>query len=339
MPNNNLDQNDIIAYRDPDPIMDQALDWFILMYTSDEIDEKTQIAFQQWLDVKNEHQTVWNELNDTWADPDVAAASSALNTALMTNVNMSFVQRSKHNLMKYWLETTLCLSIAFGFAMALPSLYANALIAWQSDIQTSVGQIKEITLPDGSSMILDAQSAVALDFDGTQRGVRLLKGQAWFDVTHDAIHPFRVTANFSEITVKGTAFNVDTGKLEDAVALERGRIEVNALNDTAQSSILLPGEMITASADKLSNISAFKSDETLSWKSGWIIFSEKPLRDALTEINQYYAGKIFILNGSLADVSVSGSYRIDNIDAALDGIATAAGGQMMRFPGGLKIIR
>ncbi|MGU3575458.1 FecR family protein [Brucellaceae bacterium C25G] len=339
MPNNNLNQNDILAYRDPDPVMDQALDWFILIYASDNTDEKTQIAFQRWLDAKKEHQIAWNELSETWADPNVVAASSALNTELMPNVNMSFVQRSKHNLAKYWRETTLCMSIVFGSAMALPALYAHALIAWQSDFQTSVGQIKEITLPDGSSMILDAQSAVALNFDGTHRGIHLLKGQAWFDVVHDASHPFRVTANFSEVTVKGTAFNVDTGEEKDVVALERGRVEVSSLNDAAQSSVLLPGEMITASASKLSDISSFNPDETSSWKSGWVIFSDKPLRNALAEINQYYAGKIFILNRSLADIAVSGSYRIDNIDAALDGIAAAAGGKITRFPGGLKIIR
>ncbi len=335
------DLNDIQGYRDPDPVVDEALDWLVLMNASGECKQDTQIAFQKWLDADSEHRRIWHELNDLWEDPHVALATSSLNVEAnaldhSTVFAPAQISRTKPG---HWRYGIFGLAAAALFAIVAPPLYTYMSVALNADFQTATGQVERITLPDGSHMVLDAQSAVVLDYEGQQRGIRVLKGQAWFDVVHDATRPFHVTGQFSNVVVKGTAFSVSTQADKDVIALERGSVEARALNYPYGSVTLSPGQTIYATKDRLSDISTFKPDEALAWKKGWVVFTDKPLSAALDEISQYDTGNTLIFSASLAKVAVSGSYRIDRIDAAIDGIVTAAGGKITRLPGGIKIIR
>jgi FecR protein len=69
-----------------------------------------------------------------------------------------------------------------------------------------------VTLADGSHVELNSQSAIAIHYDAGQRRVRLLEGEAWFEVSPDPVRPFVVEASGGTVTALGTAFNVDAEK-------------------------------------------------------------------------------------------------------------------------------
>src|SRR3546814_3423601 len=64
------------------------------------------------------------------------------------------------------------------------------LLMWQSDYRTGTGEMRNVTLSDGSSVTLDTGSAIAVNYGDGRRGVRLLAGRAWFDVANDESQPF-----------------------------------------------------------------------------------------------------------------------------------------------------
>ncbi len=81
--------------------------------------------------------------------------------------------------------------------------YPRLMIAWEADYTTATGAQSMIPLPDGSTMVLNTASAVSLDFENGRRRVRLLRGEAFFDVRHDPAHPFTVAAQFGRSRSRG----------------------------------------------------------------------------------------------------------------------------------------
>jgi transmembrane sensor len=73
---------------------------------------------------------------------------------------------------------------------------------------TQVGELRTLSLPDGSHIRLNTASSVAVDYTGTVRAIRLHRGEAHFTVARDSARPFTVTAGSVTVRAVGTAFNV-----------------------------------------------------------------------------------------------------------------------------------
>jgi transmembrane sensor len=79
---------------------------------------------------------------------------------------------------------------------------------WLADYSTAPGQQESVVLTDGSRLYLNTDSALAVDFNGFQRRIELLRGEVEFVVAHDPDRPFTVTTKEDEITALGTDFCV-----------------------------------------------------------------------------------------------------------------------------------
>ncbi len=208
-----------------------------------------------------------------------------------------------------------------------------------ADYMTDIAERREILLPDGSRMTLDAASAVALDFANGRRTVRLLAGDAFFDVAHDAEHPFRVEGHFGLVRVTGTAFGVRAGPQADEVVLARGGVDAAPLSGTQVAAHLVPGEMVSIDREGVSPVRKVDTGRALAWMEGRLSFSNRPLGAVLDDIRRYYAGTIIVLASGLEDEEVSGSYRLDDPVLILRSLAEATGAHMDVLPGGLIILR
>ncbi|WP_320197534.1 FecR family protein [Agrobacterium sp. rho-13.3] len=339
MSSNMPDTKDAVGYRHADPIVDQALDWAVLLKASGKPSVETNNAFEAWLNENPNHKSAWEEISGIWASPEVLLASAGLGNALPRNPPIPPRSRRGFSMRTRVRVGALAAATAAVVLIGGQPILNAVSIRWQADYRTDAGQLQEISLPDGSRMLLNTQSAVALDFEGNKRGVRLLKGEAWFDVVHDASRPFHVAATFSDVEVKGTAFAVDVRAGVDTIVLERGAVVTRHEKPDIAPVNLQPGQMVRASSTSLSEVTTFDPDEALGWKDGRIILTGTPLRAALEQIGAYYQGKIITLNPSLANVTISGNYRIDNIEAAIDSVVAAAGGNTTHLPGGFIIIR
>ena len=152
-----------------------------------------------------------------------------------------------------------------------------------------------------------------------QRRVRLVSGQAWFQVAHNTARPFVVDAGDRRITALGTAFDVRLGRDERTVqiTLAEGRLAVEAIQSrlvrliraAPPASVLIPGDSLVVSDAKPVLSREADVAKISSWRQGHLIFEGDTLEKAVEEVNRYSSMQIVVAEPSLANLPVSGVFQ------------------------------
>ena len=147
------------------------------------------------------------------------------------------------------------------------------------------GKMKQITLPDSSTIWLNAGSEVSYPKDFSMQKTRNIKlvGEAFFEVMHNEKQPFVVESDHLKTIVYGTSFNVSayTNSRESSVRVKTGKVGVLLKNDgLSKPAMLLPGNGIVYHRDngKLQQIN-FYADEVATWLNGDLTFDEASIPD------------------------------------------------------------
>lgn len=226
-----------------------------------------------------------------------------------------------------------------GWAMAASVLIVALGVSWyvgdgqyhlRGDAVTAVGETRTLTLADGSRIILDTESAVKVVALGTERRVRLDRGQAFFQVAKDPHRPFIVETPAGTARVLGTAF--DVRRYEDGrtrVSVVEGAVEVAARGHAAKI-VLRPGHgaWLDAAGTRATTVRA--PAEVASWRQGQLIFYRAPLNEVVAELRRYHKGSVIVGGKAAQAAVVSGVFNTQDIDGALDGIAASAGLKIVR---------
>jgi len=162
--------------------------------------------------------------------------------------------------------------IAGGIALLIWGVTRHAKVQTEFlTIKTGTNDIKQLTLADSSVVWVNSASVlqVPASFQGKLREVKLLKGEAFFDVKHDSIHPFIVRVKGFNVQVMGTSFNIKAYselKIID-IAVATGKVGVGHTGDKMQ--FLLPGKLLSynTGSGRFSH-SSIDVDKIQSWKSG-----------------------------------------------------------------------
>ncbi|MBB2973047.1 FecR domain-containing protein [Mesorhizobium sp. RMAD-H1] len=326
------------TYQHPDPVTDEALDWF--MRLREENDPDTMAEFERWRKDDPQRVAAFARLSRLHAMPSLRKATEkdAERLGVGATAPVVVAMPPRMRAARRWVSALSAIAAMLLVAVGWQQ-YPALMLHWRSDYMTATGEHLTVPLPDGSAVTLNTASAIAIDFAGGRRRVSLLEGEAYFDVRHDAAHPFVVAGHFSEVEVKGTAFGVRTDEQEDLVVLERGRVEVRRTANKADLAMLEPRQMIVATASGLSPVHNADPMRSLAWRDGRIVFHDRPFRRALADLERYYDGTVVVMTGQAGKRMVSGNYRIDDPEAAIRTLATSAGLAVTRLPGGILILR
>lgn len=180
---------------------------------------------------------------------------------------------------------------------------------------TGLGGHQIITLADGSQIELNTETALTADIGPDHRHVKLERGEAFFDIVHDAKRPFIVEADGQRITDLGTQFLArrESGRLE--VDLVEGKARVDITGKNAKSALLLPGDRAIATTTDLAvtKRTAKKLDAQLGWRRGVIVFDNVTLAEAAAELNRYNQQKIVVVGASAGQLNVNATLPINNV--------------------------
>ena len=214
---------------------------------------------------------------------------------------------------------------AVALAACIAVFVVPPLLLWlEADYVTATAELRSFDLADGSRVQLAPASALAVDIDEEGRVVRLLEGQAYFEVMPDPERPFRVTAGDVTTEVIGTAFDVRLGVRGAAVAVGEGRVAVNhpaATPSTTQD--LRAGDWVQVDWDGSLRRGDAPPEEAGSWRQGQIVVRDRPLADAVDDLRRYYAGFIVVTDDTLGARRLSGVYNLADPVAALTAMAGA----------------
>lgn len=184
--------------------------------------------------------------------------------------------------------------------------------------ETTTGARKVVRLPDGSTATLGSGTDLRIAFSRGERDLELTRGEAFFDVVHDAARPFVVHANGYRVTAVGTRFDVRRDADRLRVVVTRGLVRLQSARDPAKPPSMLPAGSIATVADDdvaISQVTAEEAREALSWRDGFVVFHRTPLAEAVREFNRYNARQIVIADPALDALRVGGHFKLDNSDA------------------------
>jgi transmembrane sensor len=178
--------------------------------------------------------------------------------------------------------------------------------------RTAIGDIESVHLADGSQLVLNTNSRIRVSLNEAERRIELDRGEVFFDVVQDPTRPFIVQAGEKRIIAIGTKFSVLRERNAFRVVVTEGRVRIqeDALD-------LAAGSIARASTQgvRVARHSIPEVEQTLSWRSGYILLRNTALAEAVAEFNRYNERQLVIGDRSLADLRVGGNLRLTNLDA------------------------
>lgn len=209
--------------------------------------------------------------------------------------------------------------------ITVPSLTVHV----QADYLTGTAETKDVELADGSLARLAPHSAIAVTYAANHRQVRLLKGEAWFDVRHDAARPFYVDANGVTTTVLGTAFDVRLDTDGVTTELARGRVRVDYAHAAPPiSEQLLPGQAVRVGFDGAVSRDSRPVEQVAAWRNQQILVHDRPASEVIDALRPWYSGIIIVRGDGFDGQRVTGLYNAANPVEALKGLTQAYGGSV-----------
>jgi transmembrane sensor len=220
---------------------------------------------------------------------------------------------------RQWLATA-CVGVVLALLLATLSRQYASRTAEQVAYGTSIGEHKSTTLADGSVIVLNANSRLHVESGSAKRIVRLVRGEAYFKIAHNAKKEFVVIAGDVVVRDVGTAFAVR--------ALQDGHIEVLVAEGTVQvefptpesSSPDLKGQraITTVSAGQSASIraghvsvarlSSTEVDCKLGWREGTLCFMGETVAEAVEEFNRYNQRRLIMDDPFIANWHIVGVF-------------------------------
>ncbi len=302
-------------------IREQAAEWAVLLDAGGLSPAQTR-ALAEWRGRDPRHARALAFAQATWADlgrlghlhepPVVPAAAPAMPRPV--------AGRRRRSRLRWAASTAAALLVAVVAVDRAPDM----LLRLNADYVTSRGEIREVTLPDGSKVDLDSRSAISVAYSDSERRVRLLAGDAVFEAAPMAgkeTRPFVVEYAGATTRALGTRFVVGGEGQGGWVGMLEHSTRVNLLEAPASGAaerVLEEGQSLRY--DSRHGIRAWPGQDprrASAWQRGLLIFEREPLAQVAEQINRYRGGHVLITDSALAQREVSGMFRLDNLDQAL----------------------
>lgn len=313
-----------------------ALQW--LSRINEQPEQAEGAGFKRWLLADPGHREAYAQAQLLWQNSAIPAARLAAEEQASLQRYLDAMARppARHP----WLQRAAALAVAACLVLAVGIAGGWHPGLWLQDLQadySSADQVRLVTLPDKSQVMLDAGSAIAVDFAQGERRVRLLHGAAFFQVTHTGA-PFVVEAAGGEVRVLGTQFEVRKQGEGAQVTVQSGRVAVSPVPGAAARE-LTANQQATYAGGRVGDTLTVASDNRLAWRQGWLNYYQVPLAQVVEDLGRYYPGRILLLDDELGQRKVSGSFPVAAPLLALDSLGKVMGFSRQTVLGRLTVIR
>jgi len=296
---------------------EKAAYWYLRLRDADVTPEEIQEGLR-WQRQCLENQAAFDRVEAYWR----AWSSVSDERAMLDQIGF---ERS-WSIRKHWL--------AAAAALALASIAAWFFLSWSShnaprsiEYTTMVGQVRTITLQDGSEVVIGGATSIRTSFSSNKREVFLTEGEALFRVKKNAARPFVVASAEGLARAVGTAFDVHRGPEGTTITVVDGLVEVRPPDGPEDRSVHLhPGDQVAlALGGKLDQTRHVNADEVTSWRTGRKVFIDESLVSVVADLNRYSTKPIALAATDVAGVRITGTVKVDGIRAWLQALGPLAG--------------
>ncbi|MCJ2179818.1 FecR family protein [Novosphingobium album (ex Hu et al. 2023)] len=220
---------------------------------------------------------------------------------------------------------TVVLSSVAAIALAglLPAI--RMLGPGPESFSTQLGEVREVRLADGSVLHINTDSEVQVTFSKDRRLLRLVRGEASFDVAHDTARPFDVEAGDTVTRAVGTRFTIR--RREDDVELTVTEGIVSVRDGTGQEARVAAGHgaQITPGAIAAAALDPQTIARRTAWQDRMLEFDGLTIGEAVAEFNRYRPLPIVVADPSIASLRVGGRFGVAESDKFLGALQAGFG--------------
>jgi len=220
---------------------------------------------------------------------------------------------------------------AAAAALAVVSVLAFRLLIDhdQFTIRTQIGERRELTLTDGSTVEVAPYTELSVRMEPKQRLIKLSSGQAFFHVAKNPQRPFIVDAGSTTVTAVGTAFDVARSADGVSVTVVEGKVAVTHENPRSQrtpaakptqASLLLRADeqVVLTPANTELAVRSVNGAAEAAWTAGSFVFTDQTLAEVVQRFNLYNRRQIRIVDPALAARRVSGVFKVSDPESLVE---------------------
>lgn len=270
---------------------------------------KEESEFNEWIK-KSEHKKIFESLKSI--QNSYSNISLDTKSKISAQVHSELKRESVFRKLKVY-----SIAAAMVFIIAIGAFQVDDYMNFiQKQNYSTQMASKNITLPDGSNLILDAKTLISTKFFEDKRVVSLESGRVFFDVKRNIKRPFIINTKAIQIKVLGTSFEVKENKNNLEVNVISGLVSISKINNNSVTEItkLSKGKQILF--DKIANnfhIDKVDIQSIASWKDGMLHFKNNTLKEVVQEFKKYKNLDV-VIQKDIEELSISGLFSIDNFD-------------------------
>lgn len=283
----------------------EAIDWMACQ-RSGYFDAQQQRSFEHWLAADRQHQEAWQQLQQR-----LQATFTGVD-----GVSGRMLAKDRPIRRRAFLRG------ALGLGGVAAGSYCLTRPGWQlaglrADLSTATAQRERIALPDGSSLLLNAQSAVNLRFAGRKRDVELLDGGAIADVRASERDALRLCSRLGAASMaEGRCMMMLSSDESQIWALQKS-LRVSHRNGA--SAILEEGHGVRLTASGIEPIGT-SANSASAWSQGMLQAHNQMLATVIEALRPYHRG-VLSITPEAARLKISGVFSLDHCDQALAAMA------------------
>lgn len=305
-------------------IEQQAAEWLALR-DSDRWTPENEARLERWLDESTAHTVNFIRMETAWRKADrfkalgagfavdVVPTPEQFNVSSQAGLGVPVLREQVSRA-----RSTRKRSIAIAASVVLAAGAAIIRSVWPPgpSYSTPVGGLASVPMQDGSKITLNTDSAVRVEVTETARRVDLKQGEAFFEVVPDAKRSFVVNAGSRSVVVLGTRFSVRREGGEIQVQVTEGKVRIENGDPGGAVELVAGGVAHTATAGTVvQSRPVAEVQESLSWRSGYVVLWDADLAQAVAEFNRYNERKL-ALGGEIPQaVKLTGKFKATNVDA------------------------
>jgi transmembrane sensor len=289
----------------------------IVRYLNNPSDENYQMEVKNFRSQSNENEAYFLEIEKTWLLSSKASRLEAINhkqsvkkfKAALSNS----IGRSNHSF--NWFRNVAALLMV---ALAGYWLYnQRSASAWIVKT-TSQNQTDSVKLSDGSTIVLAPNSELRYPskFNSELREIFLSKGQAFFQITKDPKHPFKVVMDQSDVQVLGTSFNLKLSSYDIDLGVKTGKVMFSPYKG-GNSSILIAGQALTYSI-KNKEFTTKTSQNADAWLTKQLSFDDTPLDEVCRQLSEFYNTPITLQNSHKTIKKLNATFSNKSLSEVLE---------------------
>lgn len=322
------------SYRDQ-PAEQQAAKWQAQL-SSDLVTDQHKKEFALWLAERHENAIAWQKINAFWVNLDqVKAADLGIDLGIKDYAQVIPLSKwqVKSRITRYCIPA---LGLAASLVLALTFMF-NSLDFYFADYTTAPGQQRQITLSDGSEILMNTDTAISVNFTQQQRQIQLVAGEAYFKVASDTRRPFVVATDMGQTQALGTAFDVKLQDNETAVTVFEHAVKITTHNGKVLDH-LAAGQQAEFTDNTLSASSKTDLQRAMAWRKQRMVFQNRSLAEVAAELDRYRPGRIVIMGASIKNLRMTGVFGTENTDIALRTIELSLPVKVSKFTDKLVVL-